>query len=744
MAVTVDQTASQNTDNASAATSTPAAPTPTTPNTSNTPSDGEWRPQLSTRPTPSPAFVPATNDPDATTQAGSSIPKPLINNPQVPSQKMATVTDLNKTSPAPHHAWINQAAEVLAGGPRIQTTYDTNGNPVRTKVPVSLPHLGLAIALEVLRGGMAGAKVPGDQPGQAAEAGAQVAQKQRADIQKANQNQDAQAKADQDHKLAVTEANMRNYQTAINVAKSSVEASQAFGDSYDVINEGLDDGSISLTDGVSLSDPQWETDAMANFKNGQTDSTHDLLIPIGPPKPVLDIDGRQVMQNGVPQVGHNYRTIHGADKFQAALTADIQKKLHEIGMFQQDGKNANIGTPMWPFADIMKKMSVYASIKSGEQILLDHKNDAHDLLGREPEELGDLATEVRTNPAMRKALGLFGQAQAGTKDSSNIEDILHTMATRDPQSASVLAAYLHLSPTDLSTNLPNARLKAHTEAATKEPQEKALTPEEKDHIQAETAVLKSTIGKNHAEVQKINAETDKLLADKDNNDSIVDAMGTGHVAADRWGYLLAKPEGQALVSKALAKYPDLDSSKIGSYAKNYPDWTSQKRGSTGGAVNAGATAFTHLNELLEMNNNASHVGIGTKGTPSYVAYKNKVDTVVSELGQFYGNTTIPGLSDFKATLDSTLPGSREAAIRTQAKSMGDKMNSFEHGWYNLAPSAAYQAPIPWMDHDALVARAKLDPDFGKRVPEGAVGQGKVKGVSFWVNAAHRPIQEVVQ
>jgi hypothetical protein len=736
MAVTVDQTASQNTDNASAATSTPAAPTPSTP---NTPSDGEWRPQLSTRPTPSPAFVPATNDPDATTQAGSSIPKPLINNPQVPSQKMATVTDLNKTSPAPHHAWINQAAEVLAGGARIQTTYDTNGNPVRTKVPVSLPHLGLAIALEVLRGGMAGAKVPDGQPGQAAEAGAQVAQKQRADIQKANQQQDAQAKADQDHKLAVTEANMRIYQTAVNVGKSSKETSQSFSDSFGDLAKGIQDGTTPLPEGVTQ-DQSFETDAMAAIKNGKTNVTHDLMIPIGEPQPIYDQNGQQKIVNGVPVWGHNYLTIHGADKFQTTLTKDIQNKLHEIGLFQQDGKNAQIGEPNWSFADIAKKMSVYASVKAGEQLLTDHKNDAHDLLGRAPEDLDDLAAAVKSDPNMRKAIGLFSQAQAGTKDSSNIEDILHTMATRDPQSASVLAAYLHLSPTDLSTNLPNARLKAHTEAATKEPQEKALTPEEKAHLQAETSALKSTVGKNTAEVKKINAETDKILNDKAQEGSLIDSIGTGHVVLDRLGYILArKPE---IIEAITAKYPDFDSSKASVYPKRYADYTDQKRGSTGGAVNAGATAFKHLNEMLDLNTNTSHI----PGTNAYTAYKNKMDTVVSELGQFYGNTTIPGLADFKNTLSSTLPGNRETAIRTQAKSMGDKMNSYEHGWYNAAPSAVYQAPIPWMDHEALVARAKLDPDFAKRPPEGAKFTGKDAdtGATYYLNSAHKKIQEVVQ
>lgn len=717
--------------------STPANPTIGTPT-------GDAVAALANPSTQATPAAPATkaapsNAPDTDTKAAASIPANLVNNPQVPSQKIASTVDANKTSPAPKHTMLYKAAQELAGGPRYTTTYDAAGNPIRKEVPVSPAHLGLALAMEVLSGGMAGLKAPANQPGQAFEAGQQAGEKQRAAVQKANQDQEAQAKSDFQFKRSITEANMRNYQTAVNVGNSTKDASQKFADSFKPIAEGIQDGTIALPEGVTK-DEAFETDAIAalgnNGKNGKTNITHDVMIPVGDPLPVMDQNGQQKTVNGIPVWGHNYVTIHGADKFQTTLTKDMQDKLHEIGMFQQDGKNAEIGEPQWSFADIANKMSIYASVKAGEQLLTDHKNDAHDILGRKPEDLDNLATAVRTNPAMRKAVGLFAQAQQGTAGgSSRIEDILGAMATKDPQAASTLMNYLKLSPKDID-DMRNKRIEADTEAKTKEPQPKALTPVEIAEKTANVEEKLSTVAKNKSEKAKLDAETDKLLKDKESEGDLTDAIGTGHVTADRLGYILArKPE---VLEKVIAKYPDFDSTKANDYPKVSAEFKSTKKNTAGYAINAGSTAFKHLAELQTLNTDQSRI----LGTKDYQKFQDKLDTLASELAAFYGNNTIPGIQGYKDTLGATF--NRDAAITTQAQSMADKMNSYEHQWYNAAPSAVYQAPIPWMDSEALHARAKLDPTFKTRVPEGAAGQATINGKPFWVNRQMKPIQEVVQ
>ena len=247
-----------------------------------------------------------------------------------------------------------------------------------------------------------------------------------------------------------------------------------------------------------------------------------------------------------------------------------------------------------------------------------------------------------------------------------------------------------------------------------------MTQEAKDEIKARTDLLKveqetqRTIqGKNKEDSEKmksekdhLDAETDKLLADKAGQDGLVDAIGSGHVSPERIGYILAKrPE---LLEAAVKKYPDISTARLEQYPKKYEEFTSTKPKTAGAQINNGATAFKHLRDLLALNTNMSHI----PGTSAYKAYKSQMNTLVDELGQFYGTSTIPGLEGFKETLDSTLPGNREAAIRTQAHSMGVKMDSFVQQWKNAAPSKAFVDPMPYYDDEAQAARQSLTGNTG--------------------------------
>jgi hypothetical protein len=189
---------------------------------------------------------------------------------------------------------------------------------------------------------------------------------------------------------------------------------------------------------------------------------------------------------------------------------------------------------------------------------------------------------------------------------------------------------------------------------------------------------------------------------KTENPNDVDAIGTGHIAPERMSYLLAR--NPQLLDAVMQKYPDFDSSKAESYQHTYRDFTS---GKTSQALNNGATALNHLNDLSALNTPASHI----PHTNAWTAYQNQLDTVVSELGKFYGNDTIPGLAGYRKTLDTTLPGNRAAAIHQQAHAMGEKLDSYEQEWSNAAPSAAYQAPMPGISDKAKAARAALDPTW---------------------------------
>jgi hypothetical protein len=207
---------------------------------------------------------------------------------------------------------------------------------------------------------------------------------------------------------------------------------------------------------------------------------------------------------------------------------------------------------------------------------------------------------------------------------------------------------------------------------------------------------------------------------------------------ERLSYLLRGKDGQQLLEMVAHADPNFDAAKAKSYGDTYKEFTSTRSNTAGGALNAGGTALGHLQELAALNTPASHI----PHTPAWTAYQNKVDTVSSELAKFYGDATIPAIAAIKETLGSTLPGNRGAAIKTQAQSMGDKLDAYEKQWTNAAPSKSYEAPMPNITDSAKSARAKLDPDgYGKRFAQEHVPTaGQVFSAKAW--AAKNPTGDV--
>jgi hypothetical protein len=195
------------------------------------------------------------------------------------------------------------------------------------------------------------------------------------------------------------------------------------------------------------------------------------------------------------------------------------------------------------------------------------------------------------------------------------------------------------------------------------------------------------------------------------NMSLVDLIGRGQAPMGRLAYIAArKPELLQAVAK---KYPGFDASKVEAYAKVYQDFTASKPNSAGGQLRAGATALGHLSELRRLNTPMSHIA----HTPAWTAYQNKAHTLATELAKFYGDATIPAIEKIEDTLMSTLPGNRDAAISTQAQSMGRQFDNYEQQWKNAAPSAAYEAPMPGISEQAKHIRAELDPEYKQRLIE---------------------------
>jgi hypothetical protein len=307
-----------------------------------------------------------SNAPDTDTAAGASIPQSAVNNPAVPSQKMATMADLNKTSPAPQHAALYNAAIEMTGGQRYTTNVDADGNTVRTPIEPKPWALGLALALNVLSGGLQGLAPTGPgRYGKAAEIGVKAGMEQRAAVQQANAAQDEKAAADQNIKMNTVRTNLQIRQMAQNVGKQDMEMNKAYVDG------------MAPQAKMVEAHPQFikadipEDKVQENLAKYPV--TSFLYIPHGEPFPIMDTaTGKQKEVNGVPTWGHNYYIVDA--KAKGVLTQEIQDQGYKIGKFRNpDGSRVNVPvTSEYPMSTIAQYGAQFARIQTSEEMLDKH------------------------------------------------------------------------------------------------------------------------------------------------------------------------------------------------------------------------------------------------------------------------------------------------------------------------------------------------------------------------------------
>jgi hypothetical protein len=165
----------------------------------------------------------------------------------------------------------------------------------------------------------------------------------------------------------------------------------------------------------------------------------------------------------------------------------------------------------------------------------------------------------------------------------------------------------------------------------------------------------------------------------------------------------------------MEKYPDYDNSKTVSYAALNKDYVS---GKTSVQLTGGAIALRHMKEAMELNTPMSMIPT----TAAHTAYESKINTLADELTAFYGHSTDISVEAMKSTLLSRTQYNRTAALKTQARSMGDRLDEFEHKWEQGKPSAYYEQPMPHISDEAKAARKFLDPSYtyepeGKSTPK---------------------------
>jgi hypothetical protein len=161
--------------------------------------------------------------------------------PLIPSAPLVAAPDGSTTTPgavavkpAPKsfvQKLLATSAEIfkaMAGGDQYTTTIDANGVATRTPVKMDKTHLGLAIALEALSGGLAGAGAHGTAAtGEAAAAGLQQGEKIADQRRQTQEVADQKAQQDYVRKFESTKAALATYQGMQAIGKQDYDIANA-------------------------------------------------------------------------------------------------------------------------------------------------------------------------------------------------------------------------------------------------------------------------------------------------------------------------------------------------------------------------------------------------------------------------------------------------------------------------------------------------------------------------------------
>ena len=250
--------------------------------------------------------------------------------------------------------------------------------------------------------------------------------------------------------------------------------------------------------------------------------------------------------------------------------------------------------------------------------------------------------------------------------------------------------------------------KAEQEAATLANTESETAAREKE-LPGKMALTRAETDKANSEAAAAREKGGEGTPEQPTDDNLIRMIGTGQMEIGNWGYVLSRMKDPNFARAVTTQYPDMDTSKIKRYMKASDEFASSDKGA-GKQLNNGSTAINHLGELYDAASASSMI--------PYSRDNNITTTlkagIIGELGQFYGESTIPGQTRFEKGIGSLIPSARKDAILEQIRMLGDKMSSFQQQWRNSMPSARYTRPMPALSPEAMRTWMALDPK-GARV-----------------------------
>lgn len=642
-----------------------------------------------------------------------------------------------------------KVAQALAGGARYKTTIDPNtGATTRVPVPLSRGDIGMAIAAEVLSGGLAGLaqRGPGAE-GRAAEAGFQQVSQQQQDAQKQQEQQAQQAFKNQSEQLArrasTYEANSR---AIMNTSQAEQMGAEAIDKLVDINRQsGVLDVDPSLTENGGQ--PMTQQELMDAMKSGKISPTDQL----GP------VTGRVEVTN--PDGSKRWEATHLVIKdpnTPISLTQEQWDRFADAGV-PGYAKGSKIGSGI----DIPLRMMQNANEIAASHMLVNQRlDDLRGVLGKTDE--GKLIPKSIdfTAPGVNTAVQHFQKYVSHNADNLNDPYLaLQQMGAdkRNPKTGLMEpnpdAKYADTIAQQWGgwnvLQAAHNKILADKDAAKKTADREALYDviDTADKANAVLADPKKFTGEQVAAAQKFRAignsdASSKAYSEasartqaevdtkKRNGIPLFGGGGVGDLIKDpniqniktdqneqpvngvRQGYFsqlqtvspqvaslvkslgegrtvmsnygLARGDGQMLAAILTQAYPSYDQSKSPSYQKARESFTSGKDKTQIDGLN---TAFVHSSRAYS--NAGSELAV-IPGNTTYADYQEDIGRLKEEINNAYTNGVLHDeeRKNMSSRLDSTLPWVRKESIKEVLSLMSDKATQMQQDWRRGKPSSA--------------------------------------------------------
>jgi len=204
--------------------------------------------------------------------------------------------------------------------------------------------------------------------------------------------------------------------------------------------------------------------------------------------------------------------------------------------------------------------------------------------------------------------------------------------------------------------------------------------------------------------------------------ALVQSVGTGHEAAQRMEYLIAR--NPRVAQEIALAYPGIDTGQIGAYIDASKKFGS---GNIANQLNAVGTGMLHFKALLQDNQKPGAL----VGGDAYAQRQADLNDASMELARFLAGGNAPTKEDIEGARASLDPSvfrslnpieSKNSAIIQQAQRMNEKREQYQTEWHDAQP-VGWNKPLPgWSPENEsayqFIRNGGKEPAISVQIPNG--------------------------